>query len=161
MKTVDRYNCYNRYSHGLLQSWIVQKVNKEIITLGDTDFEKRKFHYSKYPINLNNVDLDKMIIFIQISFGKKSFKYFISYKSDEEFKPLSTSPTKWSNIIKQFVDKSYEGKININFHDTRIPRKASQCICLSVTLTDFLKKRLRIIHECFQKNLNMLSKKKR
>ena len=71
MKTVDRYNCYNCYSYGLLQSWIVQKVSKEIITLGDTDFEKCKFHYSKYPINLNDVDLDKMIISIQVSFSKK------------------------------------------------------------------------------------------
>ena len=30
--------------------------------------------------------------------------------------------------------KSYNGKININFHDNETPREGSQCICLSVIL---------------------------
>ena len=32
--------------------------------------------------------------------------------------------------------KSYEGKISTNFHDDRIPKQGSHCICSSVTLTD-------------------------
>ena len=34
-------------------------MNKEIITFGNIEIEKRKFHYFKYPININNVDIDK------------------------------------------------------------------------------------------------------
>ena len=30
--------------------------------------------------------------------------------------------------------KSYNGKINTNFHHNKIPKEGSQCICLSVTL---------------------------
>ena len=30
--------------------------------------------------------------------------------------------------------KSYNGKINTNFHNSKIPEEGSQCICLSVIL---------------------------
>ena len=32
--------------------------------------------------------------------------------------------------------KSYEGKVNTNSHGDMIPKKGSQCICLSVILSD-------------------------
>ena len=32
--------------------------------------------------------------------------------------------------------KSYKRKININFHNKKIPKEGSQCICLSVILID-------------------------
>ena len=32
--------------------------------------------------------------------------------------------------------KSYNGKINTNFHNNEIPKEGSQCICLLVILTD-------------------------
>ena len=32
--------------------------------------------------------------------------------------------------------KSHNGKINTNFHNNKIPKEGSQCICLSVTLID-------------------------
>ena len=32
--------------------------------------------------------------------------------------------------------KSYEGKINTNFHNDKIPKEGSQCICPSVILND-------------------------
>ena len=38
---------------------IIFIMAKEIITFGDIQIEKRKFHYSKYPIKINNVDVDK------------------------------------------------------------------------------------------------------
>ena len=37
-------------------------------------------------------------------------------------------------IISQI--KSYEGKINTNFHNDKIPKEGSQCICPSVILID-------------------------
>ena len=50
--------------------------------------------------------------------------------------------------------KSYEGKIKTNFHDNKMPKEASQYICLLVILIDFILK-------CFQETVNMLLKKKR
>ena len=42
-------------------------MNKEIM-FDDDEIEKRKFHYSKYPININNVDIGKNVL--KYSFGK-------------------------------------------------------------------------------------------
>ena len=52
-------------------------------TFGDSETEKCKFHYSKNPINISNVDIDETIS-DQVSFGKKGFKYFICYNDDEK-----------------------------------------------------------------------------
>lgn len=57
------------------------------ITSGDIKIEKRKFHYQKYPINRNNAaDTAIVIATNMVSFNKKSFKYFIGCKDEEECK---------------------------------------------------------------------------
>ena len=33
-------------------------MNKKILAFGDINFEKDKFYYSKYPININILDID-------------------------------------------------------------------------------------------------------
>ena len=43
-------------------------MNKEIIMFDDDEIEKCKFHYSKYPINISNGDIDKNVL--KYSFGK-------------------------------------------------------------------------------------------
>ena len=45
-------------------------MNKETVMFDDNEIEKCKFHYSKYTININNVDIDKKIICNNFSFGK-------------------------------------------------------------------------------------------
>ena len=40
------------------------KMSKEIIAFGDIEIEKLKFHFSKYPIILKNVDVGKIMISI-------------------------------------------------------------------------------------------------
>ena len=44
---------------------------KEILTFGD--IEKCRFHYSKYPTDITNVDIDKILISNKIYFYKKGF----------------------------------------------------------------------------------------
>ena len=71
---------------------------------------------------------------------------------------------KVSNIIKTEFDsklayneknlktkiKSYNGKINANFHNNKIPKEGSQCICLSVILIDsvYRKDKNLFLEEC-------------
>ena len=45
-------------------------MNKEIIPFPDTEIEKHNFCYSKYPFNMNIVDIHKMIMSKQVTFGK-------------------------------------------------------------------------------------------
>ena len=42
--------------------------------------------------------------------------------------------------------KSYKGKINTSFHNNKIPKEGSQCICLSVILIDSI---IRIDNEYY------------
>lgn len=50
-------------------------MNKEITKFSCTEITKRNFHYSEYPIDLNNVDYDKTVIFIKVYFSKGGFRY--------------------------------------------------------------------------------------
>ena len=46
----------------------------------DTDIEKQDFHKRKSPILINNLDINRIMVYNKISFIKKGFKYFIGYK---------------------------------------------------------------------------------
>ena len=43
--------------------------------------------------------------------------------------------------------KSYNGKINKNFHNNKIPKEGSQFICLSVVLIDSV---FRAVKNCYR-----------
>lgn len=38
------------------------KIVKEIITVGDIEIEKHKFHYSKYVINIHNAGVRRLVL---------------------------------------------------------------------------------------------------
>ena len=63
------------------------QMEKPIIKSGDIEIEKQKFHQHKTPISVKNIATNKLILSNKVSFGKKSFKYFIRYK-DAKITPL-------------------------------------------------------------------------
>ena len=50
-------------------------------------------------------------------------------------KEFDSKPVYNEKYLKSKI-KSYTGKINTNFHNNKIPKEGSQCICLSVMLID-------------------------
>ena len=46
-------------------------MGKEIITFGDIEIEKRKFHHRKNLISLEYVDIDNIMISRMVSSGEK------------------------------------------------------------------------------------------
>ena len=64
-------------------------MNKEILTLSETENEKRKSYFSKYLISINSVDIDKIIISNKVSFGKIGFKYSIGYGDKKNHKAFN------------------------------------------------------------------------
>ena len=57
--------------------------------------------------------------------------------------------------------KFYEGKFITNFYHDKMPKKVSHYICLSVVLIGSVFEIVKtIILQCFQKNANIISKKK-
>ena len=55
-------------------------------------------------------------------------------------KEFDSKPVRNEKYIKPKI-KSYNGKINTNFHNNKIPKEGSQCICLSVILIDSVYKK--------------------
>ena len=49
-------------------------MNREISIFGDIGIDKGKFHY---PIWIDDVDIDKMLISNKISFGEKGYIYIL------------------------------------------------------------------------------------
>ena len=45
-----------------------------------TEIEEYGFRQYKSPISANNIDINKIVVCNKFPFGKKDFKYFISYK---------------------------------------------------------------------------------
>ena len=84
-------------------------------------------------------------------FGKKL--KIVSNKIDSE-------PVYNKKYLKDQV-KSYNGKINTNFHNSKIPKVDSQYICLSVILIESGYRTSKSYYPLvFFKNANMLLKKK-
>ena len=61
-------------------------------------------------------------------------------------------------ISRKTKIKSYEGKINSNFHPNKNPKESSQCICLSVILIGLFIEQVKAI---ILKYLNILLNKKK
>ena len=63
-------------------------MGKQLITFGDIEVEKHKFQQHKIHPSIGDVNNNKIIVSNKVSVGKKSFKYFIDYKDDKNFKLL-------------------------------------------------------------------------
>ena len=78
---------------------IICRISKEIITFGDIKIEKKNFRY-KSPIFLKDVDIEEVLVSNKISFGEKSYKYFIVYLyNDHKVKLLHTMLPKTSAYV--------------------------------------------------------------
>ena len=76
-------------------------------------------------------------------------------------KELDREPVYKEMYLKAKI-KSYNGKINTNFLNNKMPKEGSRCICLSVILINSVFRTGKIIIPmCLQKNVNILLKKKR
>lgn len=63
-------------------------MGKEFLKLRDTESKKRRFHPSKRPMDVDDVNKDKIVKSDKFPFQKKHSKYFFSYKNNEEVTPL-------------------------------------------------------------------------
>ena len=68
-------------------------------------------------------------------------------KSHEHYqkKEFDSNPVYNGKYIKTKT-KSYNGKINKNFYNNKIPKEASECICLSVILLNLVYKKDKNYH---------------
>ena len=63
---------------------------------------KQMFHQHKRPISIKNVDIGKIVVSNQVTFGKIEFKHFIGYKDAIKIKPLCVFLTKMTAYKREF-----------------------------------------------------------
>ena len=66
----------------------------------DIRVNKKKFHKSKQPINLDLVNVDQIVVSDKFKQNDDGLKYFIGYKEDEIVKPLCIILTQMIENIK-------------------------------------------------------------
>ena len=82
-------------------------MGKEILTFGDIEIEKNKSYCNKIHIFLKDVDIEKVLVTNNISFGEKNYKSFIGYLyNDDKVKPLNIMIPKTSAYVN-----CYDGQI--------------------------------------------------
>ena len=74
------------------------------LKFGEIKFNKKKFHRSKQPIYLNQVEISKIAISDQFKLDD-GVKNFIGYKNGETVKLLCIILPQMSDIIKYFKNK--------------------------------------------------------
>ena len=82
-------------------------MGKEIITFGNTEVEKHKFHQYKSPNPINDVDISKIAVFNKVPFGKKCFKYFIGYENGKKAETFMRNASKMSACRRDFDETRY------------------------------------------------------
>ena len=63
---------------------------------------KKEFHKSKQPINLDLVNVDQIVTSDKFKHSDDGFKYFTDYKEDDIVKPLCIILLQMSGYIKYF-----------------------------------------------------------
>ena len=63
---------------------------------------KKEFHKSKQPINLDLINVDQIVISDKFKYSDDGFKYFIGYKEGEIVKPLCIILPQMTGYIKYF-----------------------------------------------------------
>ena len=53
---------------------------EKVINFGDIEIQRQEFYQHKGPISIKIIDIDKIVVSNEVSFGEKGFKYFIGYK---------------------------------------------------------------------------------
>ena len=63
-------------------------MSGETLKFDNVRVNKKEFHKSKQPIDLELVHVDQIVVFDKFKHSDDGFKYFTGYKDGEIFRPL-------------------------------------------------------------------------
>ena len=86
-------------------------MSEKTLRVDNVEVNKKEFHKSKQPIDLNLVSADQVVVSDKVKHNDDGFKYFIGYKKGEIFKPLCFILPQMSGYIKY----SENGGKNMSF----------------------------------------------
>ena len=77
-------------------------MSEKTLKFDNVRFNKKEFHKSKEPIDLELVKVDQIVVPDKFKHSDDGFKYFIGYKEGEIVKPLCIILPQMSGYIKYF-----------------------------------------------------------
>ena len=77
-------------------------MSEKTLKFDNIQANKKYFHACKQAIDLNLVDINKIVISDKFKHRDKGFKYFIGYKDDNIVRPLCIILPQMSGYIKHF-----------------------------------------------------------
>ena len=85
----------------IIFKWVERniEVNKNVDNI---EVNKNEFHTSKQAIDLNLININKIVISEKFKHSDKGFKYFIGYKDDNIVRPLYILSPQMNEYIKCF-----------------------------------------------------------
>ena len=77
-------------------------MSEKTLKFNNIRLNKKEFHKSKQPIDLNLINIDQIVVFDKFKHSDDGFKYFIGYKEGEIVKPLCIILPQMTGYIKYF-----------------------------------------------------------
>ena len=78
------------------------RMSEKTLKFNNIILNKKKFHKSKYPIDLSLVSVNRIIVPDKFKNSDEGFKYFIVYKKGKIVKPLCIILPQMNGYIKYF-----------------------------------------------------------
>ena len=81
-------------------------MGSKILSYGETAIIKSAFHKKTTSININEIEINRIVLFNKTSYGNKgSFKYYNGYRhTDGNLSPLSIRLPQLTGYAKHFND---------------------------------------------------------
>ena len=77
-------------------------MSEKTLKFDNVRVNKKKFHKSKQPINLDLVNVDQIVVSDRFKHNDDGFKYFIAYEEGELVKPSCIILPQMTGYIKYF-----------------------------------------------------------
>ena len=77
-------------------------MSEKTLKFNNIRLNKKEFHKSKQPIDLNSVNVDQVVVSDKFKHRDEGFKYFIGYQEGKIGKPLCIILPQMSGYIKYF-----------------------------------------------------------
>ena len=77
-------------------------MSENTLKLNNIKVNKKGFHKSKQAIELDLVDIGKIVVSDRFKHNEEGFKYFLGYQEDEIVKPLCIILHQMNGYIKYF-----------------------------------------------------------
>ena len=104
-------------------------MGSKILSYGETAIIKSAFHKKTTSININEIEINRIVLFNKTSYSNKgSLKHYIGYRhTDGIISPLNIRLSQLTGYVKHFSDENK--LINFSVTDKKLLKKYNEIWC--------------------------------